>query len=186
MSLLGRAKRIKRETLSRQRRAIMLLGMQLVVLLLIVYEFLKIIGFSASFSPRRVSFAISQDPLEYGMLLLLIALLAGLYWRIKNVAPKMFIAQKNAAAEIKKAARDKIKKAKTEPQAAALLLIEFMFVMAVVLSIHAYIDPDLELIPWSEIGLHAPATTIINAVIAVIVLGLFWKMYSYTSAYRKR
>jgi hypothetical protein len=86
---------------------------------------------------------------------------------------------------IRMAAREKLRNAREDPRAPALLLIDFMFVAIVVLAIVAYFDPELELIPWSAVGLAAPYTTVINAVIAVIVLGLFYYMYRYTADYRR-
>ncbi|MCX6798690.1 MAG: hypothetical protein NTW59_01170 [Candidatus Diapherotrites archaeon] len=186
MSLLGRARKIRRETLRKQWKAIAFIAIEFVAILLVVFELMAVVGLRVSFSQGQVSFAPAGDPIDYVLLALGVLLLAALYFTAKRSMPNLFKAHNQATAEIKKAAQEKLKKAKREPQAAALLLIEFLFVVVIVVAIQAYLDPQEELIPWSTIGVGPPVTTIVNAVIGIVVFAFFYWLYSLTSAYRSR
>lgn len=178
-------KRVKKETLRNEWRTISLVFAQLIVLVLIIVQVLQIIGLKFLFNLRMVVFKPSTNPMDFVILAIAILLFALLYFEVKKKNPRLFSAEKKAPGIIKETAKQKLSKIKTEPQAPALLFIDFLFVVVVVMALKAYLDPYTELIPWSQVGIYAPYTTAINAVIAVIVLAAFYYLYSFTAAYRK-
>jgi len=179
-------KRIGKETLRNEWRTICLVFAQLVVLVLIVMQALQAIGLRFLFDLKRVVFEPSANPMDFIILAIAVLLFALLYFEVKKRNPMLFAAEKKAPGIIKETAKQKLSKIKTEPQAPALLFIDFLFVVVVVLALKAYFDPQEELIPWSKAGIYAPYTTIINAVIAAIALAAFYCLYSFTASYRKR
>ena len=179
-------KRVKRKTLQKEWRTISLIFAQLLLLVLIVVQALHILGLHINFSLRIFEIKPVFNPVEITVFVLSIILLAILSYAIMKRNPSLFKAEKSAPGIIKQAAKEKLRNAKNDPRAPALLLIDFMFVAAVVIAIYAYFDPELELIPWSKVGLMPPYTTIINAVIAIVILGAFYYMYRFTASYRNR
>ncbi len=158
---------------------------QLLLLILIVVQALQILGLRLNFSLRLIELKPVFDPADIMVLAMSIIVLAVLSYAIMKRQPLLFKAEKSAPGIIKQAAKEKLRNARHDPRAPALLLIDFMFVAAVVVAIYAYFDPELELIPWSRIGLTSPATTIINAIIAIAILCAFYYMYRFTADYRK-
>lgn len=179
-------KRVKKETLRNEWRTISLVFAQMIVVLLIVVQFLQVIGAKFLFSLKMVIFKPSANPLDYVLLAIAVILFALLYFEVKKRNPRLFAAEKKAPGIIKQTAKEKFGKIRAEPQAPALLFIDFLFVVVVIMALKAYFDPYTELIPWSQFGVYAPYTTIINAVVAVIVLAAFYYLYSFTAAYRKK
>jgi len=176
-------KEVKKETLQKEWRAASLLVAQMATIILVVFQALVVIGLNVNFSLKQFVIKPSANPVDFAALALGILVFALLYFAVKKRHPDLYNAQKSAPGIIKEEAKQKLQKAK-EPQAPALLVIEIFFVVVVVLALRAFFDPDIELIPWSRLGLGAPFTTIINAVIAIAVLGAFYYLYSFTSAYR--
>jgi hypothetical protein len=179
-------KQVDRKLIRREWRIISFVFAQLVLIILVVFQLLQIVGLHVNFHVRQILFRPSSDPADFVVLGIAIIALFALYFAVKKRQPALFKAEKAAPGIIKEEARQKLRKIKKEPQAPALLLIEAAFVIVLILAVQAYIDPELELIPWSEVGLGPPLTTAINAVIAVIVFGIFYYLYSLTAWYRKK
>ena len=178
-------KDIKRETIKREWQSISLVFAELIALVLIVFQALQVAGLNINFHVRAVVFKPSYDPVDFVVLAIALVVFALLYLEVKKRQPSLYLAQKMAPGIIKQEAKSKLAKAK-EPQAPALLLIEFFFIAAVIIALRAYFDPDMELIPWSRIGIGPPATTALNFVITLAVLAAFYRLYSFTASYRKR
>jgi len=176
---------LNKESLKKEWRAASFLLAQFAVVVLIVVQFFAVVGFRVNFLTKQAFFALSEDPADFIVLAIAVILFILLYFAVKKRQPNLYRAQKIAPGIIKQEARQKLRKAKEEPQAAALLLIEFMFVIVAVFSMQAYLDPDLELIPWSQLNLKPPVTTVLNAAIALIVLAAFYCLYRFTAPYRK-
>jgi hypothetical protein len=176
---------VDRGVIRRDWRIISMVFAELLLLALIALQAWAILGVHVDFFLKQVYFKPNTGPGQFIVLGIALVAFALLYFAIKKRQPLLFSAQKEAPSMIRMAAREKLRNAREDPRAPALLLIDFMFVAIVVLAIVAYFDPELELIPWSAVGLAAPYTTVINAVIAVIVLGLFYYMYRYTADYRR-
>ena len=178
--------KISKEKVAKNKFPITLIFIELILALLVVYLLYKMVGLQLDFQNRVLSFVPSTDPMVSFFFVLSIALLVVLYFAIKKKAPELFQAQQLAKGTIKEKTIEKLKVPKTDSKAAALLLIEFLFVFAIVITIVAWLDPDMELIPWSKIGITDPLTTIFNVIIALIALGFFYYIYSMTSWYRKK
>ena len=176
--------KISRQKVSRNKFPIAVVAVELVTALLAVYLFYKIMGFNFDFNSRVLSFAPAAEPVLSLFFALCIALLVAMHFAVKKKLPHILQAQELAKGTIKEKAREKLAKA-NDPKAAALLLIEFTFVFAIVLAIVAWLDPEQELIPWGEAGVQPPISTLLNAVVALIVLAFFYYLYSFTAWYRK-
>lgn len=177
--------KIDKQKLKHNKMPTGLLLVESVLAILVIYLFYKILGFEFSFATKAFTLAPAPDPVLLFFFVLCAALLVATYFAIKKRSPVLFEAQKKAPSTIKAKTREKLSKAKNEPRAAALLLIEFIFVFAIVLTIVAWLDPELELIPWTRAGILPPMTTALNAIIALIALGFFYYIYSFTAWYRK-
>ena len=177
--------KVDKEKVAANKFPIALLTIELAIVVLVVYLFYKLIGFEFNFSTRVLSLVPGFDPLLVFFFVISVVLLVAIHFAIKKKAPSLFEAQNKAAGTIKEKAIEKIKSPKTDVRAAALLLVEFAFVLLVVITIIAWVDPEFELIPWSRGGIEPPLTTVLNTIIAVAVLVFFYKLYSYTSWYRK-
>jgi hypothetical protein len=174
--------KIDRQKVRRNRLPIALLLIELTLAALVVFLFYRAIGLGFDFEGRAVSISPAFEPSLLFFLALSIALLAAVHLAIRKKAPALLAAQEAAPETIKARAREKLS---AEPRAAALLLIQFLFAFAVVLTIAAWLDPSWELIPWSRVGIAPPLTTILNAVVAAVGLGFFYYLYSFTAWYRK-
>jgi len=178
-------KQVKEETIRKEWRAISLVFAQLILLVLIVVQFFAVIGLNINFGLKQVLFKPNLNAIDLVVLALAIIAFAMLYGSVKKSNPRLFKAQMEAPGIIKGVAKEKLVKIKNEPQAPALLLVEFLFVAVVVIALRAYLDPEVELIPWSTIGLQEPFTTIVNAIIAFAMLALFYRLYALTKPYRE-
>ena len=178
--------KIDREKVKNNKFPITLIFIELILVLLVVYLLYKMIGLQLDFQNRVLSFVPNTDPMIPFFFVLSLALLIAVYFAIKKKAPDLFQAQQLAKGTIKKKTVEKLKVPKTDTRAAALLLVEILFVFAVVITITAWLDPDVELIPWSRVGVLPPLTTIFNTIIAIIGLGFFYYLYSLTAWYRKK
>ncbi len=178
--------KVNKEKVKANKGPIALLVAELAVVMLVVYFFYKVIGLEFNFATRAISFNLTADPVIAGSFLLSIALLAILYFTINKKAPELRIAQEQAKGTISVAAKEKLAGVKTDTRKAALLLIEASFVLAVVITLVAWLEPGFEIIPWQKAGIYDPFTTILNAVVAVVFLGFFYYMYSFTAWYRKK
>jgi len=176
--------RIKRKTIREQRKAIAFLFAQVVLVILFVYQLLYLFGLRV-FSEHPFRFSLSREPIEYVLLAFILVLIVAMYFAVKKKQPALFAAQKMAGATIKQAAKQKILKAKDQ-QATALFFIQLMFVAAVVIAAYAFFEPDFELIPWEEVKIYSPVTTYLNAIVAIVVIALFYWLYRYTAWYRKK
>jgi len=184
--LMALLKRVKKETLRKEWRVISLVFAQLVVVILIVFQALQIAGLHIDFYTRQIVVKPIYSIEGIAVLAIALALFALLYLDVKRRQPALYNAQKKAPGIIKQQARQKLGLMKSEPQAAALLFVEFLFVAVLVLALRAYLDPGIELIPWSRLGIGPPFTTGLNAVIAIIVLAIFYYLYNLTKPYRKQ
>ena len=178
-------KEVSKETISREWKTIAMVFAQLVLIILIVVQALSVAGFHIDFYLREIAFKPSSNPIDFIVLALAAITFALLYLDVKKNQPMLYNAQQMAPSIIKETALEKISTLKYEPQAPALLFIEFLFVALLVIALRAYLDPEVELIPWSLLGLQAPVTTIVNALIAFAALAIFYKLYSITKPYRK-
>lgn len=178
-------KDVDRSVIRRDWRIICMVFAELLLIALIALQVWSILGIHVDFYLNQVFIRPDASPDRLVVLGIAIAAFAMLYLVVKKRQPLLFKAQKEAPSMIKMAAGEKLRNAKEDPRAPALLLIDFMFVAMVVLAIVAYFDPELELIPWGRVGLASPFTTVINAIIALVVLGLFYYMYRFTASYRK-
>ena len=179
------AKQVDRGIVKREWRIISIVFAQLVLVMLIAFQVMQVLGMHVNPYLMQVVFEPSSDPADFVVLGIAIIALLAIFFAVKKRQPGLYRAEKAAPGIIKQQAKQKLCKAKEEPQAPALLLIEAAFVIAIIIAVQAYIDPELELIPWSEIGLGPPATTVINAVIAVAVFAAFYHLYGLTAWYRK-
>lgn len=177
--------KIDKEKAKVNKFPIAILVIQLTTIVLTVYLFYKLIGFEFSLAERTFSVNPSLQPLLVFFFVISAALLVALYFLVKKRVPQLFEAQRMAKSTIKDKAKEKISAAKADARVAALLLIQFTFVMLFVMAVIAWADPQLELIPWSQQGIVSPITTILNGLIAVLVLGIFYYLYSFTAWYRK-
>lgn len=176
--------RIRRKTIREQWKAIAFLFAQLILVILAVYQLLYVAGLRV-FSDKPFQFSLSSEPIEYVLLAFIFVLIAAMYFAVKKKHPALFDAQKMAPSTIKQAAKEKILKAKDQ-QATALFFIQLMFVAAVVIAAYAFFEPDFELIPWEKAQIYSPVTTVLNAIVAIVVLALFYWIYRYTAWYRKK
>ncbi len=181
--------RVRKQTIKEQWKAIAYLVAQLAVLFLALYQLLVASGMILSsqifFHTKTLVFKPSKDPVEYILFVMLVALLVALSFRVKKKQPRLFAAQKQAGSTIKQAAKEKMVKVK-DKRAIALILIELMFVAVVVIAAYAFFEPNFALIRWEKANIYPPLTTWLNIVVAIVVLVLFYWIYSYTAWYRKR
>ncbi len=177
--------KIDREKVKVNKFPIAILVIQLTTVVLAVYLFYKLIGFEFSLAERTFSVNPTLQPLLVFFFVISAALLVAFHFLVKKRVPKLYEAQELAKVTIKEKAIEKVSMARADAKVAALLLIQFAFVVLFVMAIVAWADPQLELIPWSKQGIGAPLTTILNGMIAVIVLGIFYYLYSFTAWYRK-
>jgi len=178
-------RRLHRDSLRGRWPAVTLLFAQLVTVFLIVFQAMEIVGLHVDFYLKDAVIKPNPSVGNIAVLALAIILFALLYLAAKKRQPMLFEAQKRAPGIIKEAAKEKIGMIKSEPQAPALLLIEFLFVAVLIIAMRAYLDPELELIPWSKLGIGPPITTVVNAVIAIVAIGVFYYLYSLTKPYRE-
>ena len=190
------AKQVSRKLLRKEWQIISLVFAQLVLVVLVVFQLLHILGLNLYFYVNqlffksntvlsKVIFRPSTDPADFIVLGIAVIALLAMYFAVKKRQPALYKAQKAAPGIIKAEVKQKLSRIKTEPQAPALLLIEAAFIITLVIAAWAYLDPEIELIKWSKVGIGPPLTTAINAVIAVIVFAVFYYLYSLTAWYRK-
>ncbi|MAG21945.1 MAG: hypothetical protein CL943_01385 [Candidatus Diapherotrites archaeon] len=177
--------KIDKQKVSVNKLPIGLFLIELVDALLVVYLISRLIGFEVQFETRSISINPVLDLTLLFFLAVTIVMLVAVYFVIKKRQPEMFLAQTQASSTIKDKTKEKLSKVKQDPRAAALLLIQFLFVFAVVITLVAWFDPVMEIIPWSEQGIGPPLSTSLNAVIAIVGLALFYYLYSFTAWYRK-
>ena len=177
-------KEVGKGMLRRQWRIITFLFAQLITVFLIAFQVMQIAGMRFDFISKELVFIPDYSVENFVVLAIAVILFALLYLAAKKRYPDLYNAQKKAPGIIKDEVRNKIKKIKTEPQAPALLLVEFMFVVVLIVAMRAYLDPEIELIPWSTVGINPPITTVVNAVIAFVVIIFFYYLYSLTKSYR--
>ncbi len=176
---------IDRDVVRENRIPFSLLLIQLVLAMLVVFELLAIVGFDFNPATRTFSFGLSTNPLEYLFFMLLVGMLYIVFSKSRRTFESVFVATSMLPFMLKTNFSYKFWVARHEPKAAALVLIQFAFIMAVVLTIYAYLDPELRIVDWQRLGLQGPLTTLLNAAIfLLVVLALYW-MYNYTGLYRK-
>ncbi len=178
-------KDVKKETLQREWRLISLLFAQLVLIVLIVFQILTVAGLHVNFHLMQFAVKPIYETSDLIVLAIAVVVLALLLLAAKKKEPELYQAGKKAPKMIKQEAKKRLSNAKADPRIAALLLVEFLFVVLVVIALQAYLDPEVELIPWSRLGIGPPYTTVINAVIAFVALAAFYWMYRLTAPYRK-
>lgn len=178
--------KIDRQKVASNKLPIALMFAELIMAMLLVYLFYKIAGLEFDLEQKVLSFVPNFDPTLFLFFALSAGLFVLLYFAIKKKAPGLFEAQALAQATIKDKAVEKVKLVKTDTRAAALLLIEFSFVVMVAMTIVAWLDPQIEMIPWSNAGIGPPLTTALNGIIALAMLAFFYYIYSFTAWYRKK
>ena len=120
-------KEIKKDTVKRQWRIISLVFAQLIIAVLVIVQLLDVVGFSFDLKQKAIAFVPNPGIEDILILAVGILLFGLLYFAIKKRHPELYLAQKRAPSIIKDLAKEKIMKIKTEPQAPALLFIEFLF-----------------------------------------------------------
>jgi len=177
--------KVDRQKLGKNKFSIAFLFTELIVVVLAVYLFYKLLGLDFDFAARTLSFTPGLNLEALFFFVVSVVLLVAMHFSAKKRLPSLFNAQQLAKGTIKEKAVEKLSLAKNDPKASALLLIQFVFVMAVVITIVAWLDPEFELIPWSGVGIFDPLKTVLNAALAIIGLGFFYWLYSFTAWYRK-
>lgn len=169
-----------------RKKYLSLVLLELIFATLTVFYFLNLFGLNLFriIETRSLSLAVSTSMLDFGLFAASLILFALVFFAIKKRVPVMYSAQQKAASQIKFSTMKRVQKARTDPRVLGLLLIEFIFVVMVFVSVSAFFDPETELIPWAKLGLLPPATTIVNAVLAIIVLAAFYWIYRQTSDFR--
>lgn len=161
-----------------------LLLIQMVLALFVVFEFLAIIGFAFNPLTRELSFGLSTNPLEYFFL----ALSAGMLYLVFSSSTKkfeeVFVAANIFPFVMKNTASHKLWLARHEPKAAALLLIQLTLMATIALAVFAYLDPDIAIVQWQNIGIQPPLTTVLNITIFLIVVAALYYLYEFTQPYR--
>jgi hypothetical protein len=175
---------ISKEMLKNNQKPLALLTIQLVLGIFVVFEFLAIIGFNFDVGTRQLSFGLTTNPLEY-LFFVLSILLLWIFFSQGKKNKEVFVAEKTMTTNILEDTKLKIWKAKHEPKAAALVLIQFATIAVVVISIVAFFDPDFSLFNWERFGIESPVTTIINVILFLFTMGVFYYLYNYTNQYRK-
>jgi len=178
-------KEMKRDVLHGNWHIITFLFAQLVTVFLIAFQAMEVAGLRFDFYTRELAFVPNASAENLVVLVLALVVFALLYMAGKKRHPSLYKAEKLAPGIIKEEAKKKLHTLKSRPQEPALLFIEFFFVVVVIIALRAYLDPDIELIPWSAVGIGPPITTIVNAAIAIIVLAVFFHLYNLTRPYRE-
>lgn len=144
---------------------------ELAVAILFVYQIFQIILIRSELGSFTVSF--EQDPVSYIFLVLTGIVLVSIYLLINKKFPELSEAHKGVGSLIKISAKNKLIGAKDDSRVLALLLLQFTFVMVIVVSIALYLDPETNIVPfpWNIIGF------------VIFVAGSFW-LYSYTKFFR--
>ena len=163
-----------------------LLIIELITAILSVYLLYKLLGFNFDLKTRVLSFTPGLDPVMVLFFVLAAGLLVVLHFAVKKKQPVLFEIQELAKATIKGKAIEKAGLVKTDTRALALLLVEFSFVFMVVMAFVAWLDPEVEIVPWGVAGIGPPLSTILNGVVALIIVVFFYYLYSFTAWYRKK
>ena len=144
---------------------------ELAVAILFIYQLFQIILIRSEIGSFTLSF--EQDPVSYVFLGLTGIVLVSIYLIISKKFPEISNAHKGVGNLIKISAKTKLIGAKDDSRVLALLLLQFIFVMVIVVSIALYLDPETNIIgfPWNIIGF------------VIFVAGSFW-LYSYTKFFR--
>ena len=78
----------------------------------------------------------------------------------------------------------KVSEVEKEPKIFGHVLIELAFVFVIVLTIYAWTEPNVEIVKWEKLGIFPPITTVLNAVILIVVLSGIYYLYNFTKPYR--
>lgn len=169
-----------------RKKFFLLVLLEIIFAIVAVVSLLNMLGFSVFqvFEQGKYSFSFNPNLWDMSFFVLGLVLLLLVFFAIKKRFPRLYAAQQKAWLEIEITAKKKVFSAKTDARALGLLLIELMFVIIVFVALSAFFDADFELIPWSKFGVFPPETTVINAILAVLVLAAFYWLYSQTADYR--
>ena len=172
---------------SERKTFFLLVLMEIIFAIVMIVSLLNMLGFSVFqvFEQGKYSFSFNPNLLDVSFFVFGLVLLLLVFFAIKKRFPMLYSVQQDAWSEVRISAGQKIHNARTDSRAVALLIIEMMFVIVVFVSISAFFDQNFELIPWSNAGIFPPETTVINALIAVLVLAGFYWLYSQTADYRQ-
>ena len=162
---------------ARNKSELAIIFIEIVLLVLVVYQAYQIIKFKIAGGSLTVSFI--EDPMQYLFFALAILLLVAITFTMKKKNPEFYEKHTRPYKTIKDAARKKILGAKEDHKIPALLLIEFIFVIAVVASIAVYLDPEVNIVPP---GLM-PAFPFNIIIFALVLFAVFW-LYGYTGWFR--
>ena len=115
----------------KERKKLFLLALlELVLAVLAIVSFLNLVGFNVFriIEARCFSFALSQNPIDFAIFALSLALLLIVFFAIQKL-PVLYSAQQKAVSEIKLSAKQKIASSKTDPRIPALLLLELIVLL---------------------------------------------------------
>ncbi len=65
-----------------------------------------------------------------------------------------------------------------------LLLVDFIFIVVIVLAIWAYLDPEVSIINWIEMGIYPPFSTLGNIAIFAFIMLILYYLYKTTKKIR--
>jgi len=176
---------VEKNVVLKHRVPFALFLIQLILAMLVVFQFLAVIGFQFVPETKQLFFGFSSDPLEYFFFFLSLALLYTVFSQSTKKSEDVFVATKMLPFTLKSAASYKLFQARKDLRASSLLLIQFAFVMTVALAIFAYIDPGFSLVQWEQFGVFAPLTTVLNIIIFLLVVLALFFLYKYTESYRE-
>lgn len=165
----------------KDKQVLGIFAIELIIAFLFVLQFFNIVRLNYF----THTFSLSQNFFDLIILTLLALLLLIVFGIQRKKVHESYLIQLGANTLINETAKAKLKEAKQDPRLPALILLEFAFVVMMVAAIVAYFDPDWVIINWQSIGIQAPLTTILNAVIGIAVIALFLFMYNFTKQYRE-
>ena len=146
---------------------------EVILAILFVYELFQIVLLKIEGESITVSF--TENPTRYLVFGLTAVLLILIYIILMKKQPLAYKAQKEAPSLIKEVAKQKLTSAKQDTRVIALLMLQFAFVIVIVMSIALYLDPETNIVPfpWNVIGFIA-------------FVGISIWLYHYTKFFRIR
>jgi|GEM_PF-3512604 len=159
----------------------LLLAIQLALIAIIVYFIYRIV--EPTFEHERPAFSENFD-YYLGAALCLFALFS-INFGLKIKRSVFYTIQANAGKKLAHDARRKIVLQKENPFALTMLLIEVSYVIAIVVGIYYYLDPEHSIRWWEAIrlDLQPPITTIANAIIFVAITAAFIWVHAYAKQF---
>lgn len=166
------------------KQAFVLFLLEIALSIIAVFEFFKVIGLNWDFESKTIYFAQNSDYSNTIVLIIAIVLLFAINFRLKKKFPEFHSIQNLFLKNFKKGVKEKFAETKNEPRILAHLMIEFAFIMVIILVFYAWAEPRVEIIKWEKIGIIQPITTALNAIVLLVVLAGLYYLYHFTKPYR--